>query len=924
MNLNEEQKLAVEHPLDHPAVVMAGAGSGKTTVLTQRLAWLMDVKEQNPKKLLALTFTNKAARELVDRLSLREEHERPRVTTIHSLALSAIRRNPVGFGLSEKITPIDDYNQKQIIKKVIEEQNLVEEVKEWDLLEKIGYHRARGIGFKVDYTKEVHEKALVAYGGQRAISSDELSVWAGYEKYKQKISVVDFDDMLHLVTRRGREDEKWRNNLQKMFHHVLMDESQDTSVVQWELINLLIGPTNKNLYCVGDLSQCQPPGTKIKVVTNPTFNGHRGGNGKARAIVVKKNIEDLTNQDKVISWNKHDQISYSAGKSIEVGKRYYSGPLYSICTDEGVTKCTPNHWNWVRFNKNSHGKYAVYLMWRPDMGFRIGLTVFKRSTGVSGRGSYGLTSRMVQEKAERGWILRICETRQEAEAWEEAYSVKFGIPESVFECGPCRNKTQEQIRLIFSHANPCGGLKCLEEHGLLFDYPIVTLGQGASWRGWFKTATANIFPVIMDIPLEGRNKSTPIVGKTVEHYEGLVYSLEVEDYHTYIADGLVVGNSIYSFNGSSPELLYNYTKEWRGIVPTLYKLEKNHRSVPEVVALANKTQRLMTEVVPIQMKSYRGEQGEKGNILLRVAGTPKEIAYSMSEDILRRHEDEEESFKDTAILVRAGSQVRDIETELVRNRIPYIVRGAMGLMQTEEVKDMLSYMRIMVNPKDYFAMLRSIAIPKRGVGDAVLEKVKKKADEEFDGNLLRAAMVGNPIKFGMYLSLVDSLLCAKDDPITVLNLIIKMTGYEKILKTKYKKDPDKVEVKLANLERLKEVIVNLTTMNQLTTEDVVFQLTMQDQKDEDDGGRVTISTIHAAKGLEWPNVYVAGVYEGSLPHKFSSSPEEIQEERRVFYVACTRAKNRLILCVPGMVEYFNKGSVFVSPSRFLSEIGVMK
>ena len=612
--------------------------SHNTTVLTQRLAWLMDVKQLNPKKLLALTFTNKAARELVERLSIRDEHERPRVTTIHSLALSAIRRNPVGFGLSEKITPIDDYNQKQIIKKVIEEQNLVDEVKEWDLLEKIGYHRARGIGFRVDYTQEVHEKALVAYGGQRAVSSDELSVWAGYEKFKQKISVVDFDDMLHLVTRRGRNDEKWRNSLQKMFHHVLMDESQDTSVVQWELVNLLVGPENRNLYCVGDLSQ-----------------------------------------------------------------------------------------------------------------------------------------------------------------------------------------------------------------------------------------------------------------------------------------------SIYSFNGSSPELLYTFTKEWRGIVPTLYKLEKNHRSVPEVVALANKTQRLMTEVVPIQMKSFRGEQGETGSILLRKAGTPKEIAESISEDISRKHMEDEENFKDTAILVRAGSQVRDIETELVRNRIPYVVRGAMGLMQTEEVKDMLSYMRIMVNPKDYFAMLRSIALPKRGVGDAVLEKVRQRADEEFDGDLLKSAKVGNPIKFGLYLSQIEALVRLKDDPIAVLNLIIKMTGYEKILKTKYKKDPDKVEVKLTNLERLKEIISNLTTMNELTTEDVVFQLTMQDQKDEDDsGGRVTISTIHAAKGLEWPNVYVAGCYNGSIPHKFCTSPIELQEERRVFYVACTRAKNRLILCVPGMVEYFNKGSQFVSPSGFLVELGICK
>ena len=507
IDLNPEQKLAVEHPLDHPAVVMAGAGSGKTTVMTERLSWLME-HGAVPRKLLAITFTNRAAGELVERLSLLDEHDRPRVTTIHSLALSAIRKNPVSFGLNEKITPIADYDQKQIVKKVIEEQNLIDEVKEWDLLDKIGYHRARGVGFRVDYTQEVHEKALKAYGGQRALLSDELSVWAGYEKLKTKLGTVDFDDMLHLVVRRGREDERWRSSIQKMFHHIMMDEAQDTSIVQWEFVNLLVGPENRNLYCVGDLSQ-----------------------------------------------------------------------------------------------------------------------------------------------------------------------------------------------------------------------------------------------------------------------------------------------SIYSFNGSSPDLLYGFTKEWRGLVPTLYKLEKNHRSVPEVVALANKTQRLMTEVVPIQMKSFRGENGEKGSIILRTAGTPKEIAASIANDIIDRRENGE-SFRNHAILVRAASQVRDIETELVRNRIPYIVRGAMGLMQTEEVKDMLSYMRIMANPKDYFAMLRSIALPKRGVGDGTLEKIRQRAEAEFDGDLLKAAKVANPIKFSLYLAQIEQLKGIKDDPIAVLNHVIRLTSYEKLIREKYRKDKDKIETKL--------------------------------------------------------------------------------------------------------------------------------
>lgn len=638
--LNEEQKLAVEHRLDHPAVCLAGAGSGKTRVLTQRTVYLIAEKGIEPRKILCLTFTNKAANEMKERMLVSEE-KCPRITTIHSLALSAIRRNPIGFGLSERVTPIDDYDQKQILKKVIEEKKLEESVKDWLVLEKMKFHRARGAGFRSDYTAEIHAKAQVAHAGYHAMNDDELSVWVGYEALKTKMSVVDFDDMLHLVVRRGKSDEKWRQSIQRMFHHVLMDESQDTSVVQWDFVNLLLGPDNKNLYVVGDISQ-----------------------------------------------------------------------------------------------------------------------------------------------------------------------------------------------------------------------------------------------------------------------------------------------SIYAFNGASPDLLYQYTKKWRGVEPVMYKLEKNHRSVPEIVKLANKTQRCMTDVVPLQMKSFRGEQGESGSIILRKAGTPRELAGKIAEEIWEKNQLAKGRVKygETAILVRSGSQVRDIETDLVRLRIPYIIRGTMGLMQTEEVRDLLSYMRIISNPKDYFAMLRSIGIPKRGIGDGTLEKIKAIAEDKYDGDMIKGAKAYGHAKFSMYLSLLDELTALKADPIAVLEKVIKGTNYSTYLKDRYKKDADKVEMKMTNIARLKEVIVSLMAGAELTTDDLVFQLTMQDQKDAPDAkdGKVVVSTIHSAKGLEWKTVYVAGVVEGILPHKYSKTEEEVEEERRVWYVAATRAKDNLIVCVPAMLEYFNKGNVFVAPSRFLVELGIMR
>lgn len=611
-----------------------------THCLTNRVLYISDVLKVPPKKIAAITFTNKGANELKERIHAdTNPHNCPRVTTIHSLALSAIRKDPVGFGLDKKVSPIDDYNQNQIAKKIAEDMKLVD-FNSYGFLDKISYHRVRGVGFRCDYNADVHAAAQLAYSGVRALTNEDLAVWKEFEKQKTRMSVVDFDDMIHLFVRRGIADEKWRNAIQGMFAHVLMDEAQDTNTIQHAMVDLLLAPDNRNFMMVGDLSQ-----------------------------------------------------------------------------------------------------------------------------------------------------------------------------------------------------------------------------------------------------------------------------------------------SIYGFSGAAPEILHNFTRNWRNYVPILYKLERNHRSVPEVVKLANKTQRCMVDLPSIQMDSYRGLQGEKGSIMLRRGLSPKEIAATISNEIWAKNQlvDGRIAYKDTAILIRAGSQVRDIEPELVRNRIPYIVRGAMGLMKTEEIRDILSYMRIAANPKDYFAMLRSISVPKRGVGDATLEKIRALADKSYDGDLIQAAKEYGHAKFAMYTHLIEKLVELKDDPIKVLNHVIMATKYKNYIQEKYAKDRDKVEAKLGNLKKLEEIILGLMAASHITTEDLVFQLAMQDQQ-EDAGidGKVVISTIHSAKGLEWKSVYVVGCVEGQLPHKWSSSPEEVMEERRIFYVACTRARDNLVLCVPSTLEFYNKASQYAAPSRFLVELGVCK
>jgi DNA helicase-2/ATP-dependent DNA helicase PcrA len=665
MKLNEEQTAAVQHPLDQPACLIAGAGSGKTRVLTERVRWLID-NGVPAGRICALTFTNKAAGELIHRLELDSKKiaDTPRVSTIHALALSGIRKNPPAFGLKDRVTPLDDYDQKQMVKKIIERHKFEIDTAAlmFRLLEKISFHRARGIGFHKEYTDDVHELALRNHAGYHAMDEQELELWEEFEREKKDNSVVDFDDMLHLVVRRMRTDPKWLASLHKQFDHVLMDEAQDTNPVQWEFINGLLHPDNRNMYVVGDMSQ-----------------------------------------------------------------------------------------------------------------------------------------------------------------------------------------------------------------------------------------------------------------------------------------------SIYGFSGAVPELLKKYSEKWRGLVPALYRIARNHRSVPEIVDFANLIQKKMTRTLPLKMESWRGSNDEHGDVRKLLAPSAQLVAANIALEI-QRDGRKDIPFKDNALLVRSAIQIRDLEGELIKRRIPYIVRGGRGLLTTEEVRDVLAYMRLAANHQDFTAFMRAAGAPRCGVGDVGLEKLRRQAIEEFDGDLISAGR--KVAKLHPLCDIIEHVSLFKEAPVAAVEKIVAMSNYKEYVRQKYKKEPGKVQGKLENIERFAMLVIVLVRDNNLTLDDLIFQLTLDRPKGDEaeerdavlrafeegkidaaerdaklqviDQGSVTITTIHSAKGLEWRRVYVTNLVEGSLPHKFSlGSEDEIEEERRLFYVACTRARDLLVWCVPERQQSPDGTRLTrLVPSRFLLEIGV--
>lgn len=923
MKLNEEQTLAATHPQGEAALLLAGAGSGKTTALTERIAWLIE-QGVPPRRILALTFTNKAAREMERRVLLRtriSKEQAPRLTTIHSLALSFIRRNPGGFGLADKVSPLADYDQTELLKKIMDRmKEKAPEANVWKVREKIEFHRARGVSFAVEYSPEVHERATTEHRGYHALEPEELEVWKQFETDKRQMSVVDFADMIAFVNRRFQSDPEWAVKVHKLFAHVLMDEAQDTSKPAWDFVNNLIGPDNRNLYVVGDVSQCQPPGTMVRVVAK-----YKAGREATTFKTVP--IENLRDGAGVVAWTKADQRTYNVPRSVRVAQQPYSGPLLTIATAAGLTtRVTPNHWLWVRLSEHSAGKYMVYLMYREDFGYRIGVTRYRK--GVKAKQGFGLSARLNREQAHKAWILRTFESRQEAEAWEEIYSFKYGIPESVFRPEyACRNKTTEIVRLVFSHADPEGALKCLADHGLSPDSPFATRSddeeankRNCHYRGYMRLSASHVACMAgaVDIPLFGVNQSTLITGVFREQYDGPVYSLDVDKEHTYVADGLVVGNSIMSFNGSCPKLVLDYAGSWRGSPPALYRLVRNHRSVPEVVKLANAIQEKMTSTLPLSMQSFRGMQGETGATKL----IQRQDSYALSARIAQEIVNSGKDYREFAILVRASSQVREIEGELIRLRIPYIVRGGRGLLETEEARDILAYIRLAANPKDFSALSRSASAPKRGIGDVALAAVRSRAQAEFSGDLVKAAMQtgGKVTSFADVISRVQNVLC---DPVKVFDQVLAFSGYKDYLRKRYAREPDRIEAKIENLNRLRIMIEGLSGDSDMSAEDLIFQLTMdRSEERHDERGMVTISTIHSAKGLEYPTVFIFNVVEGILPHQFASSEEEVEEERRLWYVAVTRARDTCFITLAD-TRRIGRNLAEASPSRFLTELDII-
>ena len=417
----------------------------------------------------------------------------------------------------------------------------------------------------------------------------------------------------------------------------------------------------------------------------------------------------------------------------------------------------------------------------------------------------------------------------------------------------------------------------------------------------------------------------------------------------------VVGDdsqSIYAFRGAKIENILNFKKDYPE--HHIFRLEQNYRSTRTIVEAANSLIARNSARIPKECYS-RGEQGEK--IRLIQAYTEQEEALLIASSIVSRIQTESAQYQDFAILYRTNAQSRALEEALRKRNLPYVIYSGNSFFERAEVKDMMAYLKLAVNVNDDESFKRVVNKPARGIGDTSLSALAAAA-HEYKTSLFKAAYVDDLERFGLKNAAVVKIrafcdmigkMCVrsvKEDAYTVAVALAMESG----LLMFYKSDNSiEGQSRTANVEELLNSVKNFIEEQQneqfeqmqedgtvgegveLTSSDFslvtlgdylenVSLLSAVDLEDDESSNKVTLMTVHSSKGLEFPYVFVAGMEENIFPSGgFMISDAEVEEERRLFYVAMTRAKKAVVFSF-AQTRTRNGKHESNSPSRFVKEV----
>ena len=984
--LNPAQRDAVSAPPEH-RLVLAGAGSGKTRVLTHRVAWLIAAENVSPYSILAVTFTNKAAAEMRGRIEqlISLPTRALWIGTFHGIANRLLRMHWKEARLTQNFQILDADDQQRLVKRVCKSLEMPEDqyppkiVTGWINTQKEEGRRPSHFDDIGDFTQRQFVRAYTAYEAQC-----------------EKSGVVDFAELLLRAYELCRDNAEIQAHYRQRLRHFLVDEFQDTNTLQYNWLKVLAGNTGI-MFGVGDDDQCLVSGTRVRMADGS-----------------EKPIEKIRVGDAVLS--AYGKGEFRAARVAQTFKRVRKDGLIrlSLASGREITS-TPEHTHFAGYQLGiTPQTYFTYLMFKRGVGYRVGTSqVYTRGQK---KAVVGFRQRCVQEHGDALWIIGTHASENAAREAEILLSLNYGLPMLPFtprKGGSTRGLVHDAaaIKRVFAAMDTAAGaLRLLKACGLDMNAPhhspqsrdsnrrniVVTLcgdrrganpmhrisvvgnddaGRAAlrkldlsvraakagsrSWR--FETCRKD-FGELMQIAtrieraLKGKillqahltDRSLPFIaaahiqpGMVMVTAEGEydwvrevrrekparreVYDLNVFPTHNFIANGLVTHNSVYSWRGAKVENMLHLSRDFPGC--EIVRLEQNYRSTGTILKAANG---LIGKNSGRLGKELWTDAGEGESIQLYAAFNE----YDEAEFVVNRMKEKLDGrcrHSDLAILYRMSAQSRVLEETLIRARIPYRITGGLRFFERMEVKDALAYLRLLHNRDEDVSFERAVNTPARGIGLTTLDKLREiarasnvslwSAAKNATSQLGRSA--GKVLEF---LNLIDSL--ARECEGMALSKMTEHVVMRSGLIEHYKKEKgEQAESRIENLAELANAArsfekqpadteVPLDPLNEFLSHAALEAGERQGGIGED---CVQLMTLHAAKGLEFPVVFLVGLEHGVFPNQRTLEEGNLEEERRLCYVGITRARQQLYLSYAEVRRVHGVEQIGM-PSQFLREI----
>jgi superfamily I DNA/RNA helicase len=833
--LNAPQREAVVHG-DGPLLILAGAGSGKTRVLTHRIAYLLATGQARPGEILAITFTNKAAQEMRERVELLVG-ARTRamwLMTFHSACARMLRADAHRLGYTRQFTIYDQADARRLVKRCVEQLDV-----DPKRFAPAAIHNEISDAKNKLRDADAYGQMVGSYFEQTVVD-----VYRLYESELHRMNAMDFDDLLVRAVNVMELFPEVRERYATAFRHVLVDEYQDTNHAQYRWLQLIAGE-HRNLAVVGDDDQCLVEGTLVTM-----------GDGSV------KPIEQVCVGEEVLScYGSGDMRPARVLRTHR--SRKVQGVVIALRSGRALVS-TPEHTHFAGYRGEDRESAAG----QP----------------------------LVRGPRPEPMTIALCGGRSRA----RRHLVRAGGREVGFEefadvVRHVRRVRPARIRLVAELGR--GGALPFMPAGSIRPGMAMFAGDGGY------DVVESVERVELDRP---------------------VYDLDVEGTHNFVAEGLITHNSVYGFRGADVRNILDFEGDFPDA--KVVRLEQNYRSTQTILDAANAViannrgrmgKALWTDVGqgdPIQVRELEDEHAE-GRF---VAGEIERLVDSGA------------SRQEIAVFYRTNAQSRVLEDTLVRAQIGYQVIGGTKFYERAEIKDAIAYLTALVNQQDVVAFSRIVNSPRRGIGQTSLARVIAWAntagitiwDAAADPDAVPGLGAAAVKAFHRFMGAMRVLRERAEGGAAVaalLNETLRESGYLEALEAERTIE---AQGRIENLEEL----VNVAAEYDAGTEEpslaeFLQQIALVADADarRDDEGLVTLMTLHNAKGLEYPIVFMIGCEEGVFPHQRAIEEGGLEEERRLCYVGITRAQRELYVTYARTRAVFGARS-FGARSRFVDEL----